>query len=311
MKWSLPAIEAKSDWKISFGDLVLLIGSCFSQNIQSKASWEGHRFQNPDYGTIFHPSVIARILKEAIESQKIYRSFSRDEHWFTWDASSTMSAATEEMLHQKLLKEQELLFKHLSNAKVLVLTFGTSWAYRNTESNILVANCHKMDQFLFVKELTPLDQLVDEMEEVCKQLKKINPELKILLTVSPVRHIKDGLVENNRSKARLLLLCERLSLLPDLSYFPSYEIMIDELRDYRFYNEDMIHPNAQAIDEIWNRFSMTYMDDGSLKLSKKVLKLRNFFTHRGIVNNQKHREEQVQKEVELSEFLRLHPEVIW
>jgi hypothetical protein len=162
-----------------------------------------------------------------------------------------------------------------------IITLGTSWVYRHIESNEIVANCHKVPQKQFVKELLSIAQIEASLQKIISEIQTINPKCNFVFTVSPVRHIKDGFVENTLSKAHLISALHASNFqLPTSSYFPSYEIMMDELRDYRFYAEDMLHPNPTAIDYIWIKFFENYIDEKEFALMNQVCDIQRALKHR-------------------------------
>lgn len=169
----------------------------------------------------------------------------------------------------------------LKNAKVLIITLGSAYVYQHKKDEVIVANCHKVPNKEFEKNRLSIDTIFNEMEIVFKKLQAFNPNIKIIITVSPIRHIRDGIIENQRSKSTLLLASE---LLVDkysfITYFPAYEIIMDELRDYRFYEEDMIHPNKVAVDYIWEKFKETYFREDTFNSYKKVINLVRGFQHK-------------------------------
>lgn len=309
MKWSLDKIEPQSDWKIQFGDQVLFVGSCFSEHIFQKAKLGGLKVRNTQFGTLFHPLAVARLLKDSIEKNVDPDILERDGFFFSWNASTQFNSKTALQFKETYEEELSDLHDFLRQAKAIFITFGTAWGYRRVSDDKLVANCHKQPGHLFKKENTDLDTLKDEWGNLIYLLRSFNPELEIVFTISPVRHIRDGVVENVRSKARLSMLCEFLTnQLEKVSYFPSYEIVMEELRDYRFFEADLVHPNQTAIQEIWERFEVAYLNEENRQILKEVVKLRRSFTHRTMVPNleyEKKREEQLQ------ELLEKYPSICW
>jgi hypothetical protein len=161
------------------------------------------------------------------------------------------------------------------------ITYGTSWVYRNKSSNSIVANCHKVPQSQFEKEILSVATIEKSIQNTIDLIQKVNPNCYFIFTVSPVRHIKDGFVENQRSKAHLITaIHSSISHLPSSNYFPSYEIMMDELRDYRFYAEDMLHPSQTAIDYIWKRFSENYISEENFATMEEVCSIQKGLAHR-------------------------------
>jgi len=179
------------------------------------------------------------------------------------------------------------LHKSIVEATHFIITYGTSWVYRNLETNEIVANCHKVPQKQFKKELLSVETIQKSIENTNQLIQSINPKVHFIFTVSPVRHFKDGFVENQISKAHLISAIHSThnSQLTTHNYFPSYEIMMDELRDYRFYAEDMIHPNCVAIDYIWQRFSETSISEESQSIMKEIETIQKGLAHRPFNTN--------------------------
>ena len=174
----------------------------------------------------------------------------------------------------------------LQKASHIIITFGTAWVYRFLETNTVVANCHKIPQKQFSKTLLSVQEVCDALKNTVQSIKTLNPEASIIFTVSPVRHLKDGFIENTQSKAHLISAIHQLlnsnpsEEINNEFYFPSYELMMDELRDYRFYNEDMVHPNPLAIQYIWERFSAVWIADAALKTMETVDGIQKGLQHK-------------------------------
>lgn len=311
MKWFLEeAVQAHSK-QILHGDEALFLGSCFSEHILQMGRKSGFHFSSTKFGTIFHPLPIARILAESISETEDTRILERDGRYYSWDAYSKFNANSKKELLTKIEEERKGLYYKLKQAKFLFLTFGTAKAYTNSDG-IVVANCHKMPAEKFREELTDLTTLIKVYTDLVDKIKGLNPELEIVLTVSPVRHAKEGLVVNNRSKARLLLMCEELAQIKGVSYFPAYEMVMDELRDYRFFTEDLVHPNNAAVKYVWKKFQEVYIADTALKIAKQVEKYRSYFEH--IPLNEENENElklRSRKTQELKDFLASNPKISW
>jgi len=302
----------KAEFSIEHGNEILFIGSCFSDEIASRAKFAGLNVSSNPFGTIFHPSLIARFISESIEYTDSERLLVRDDIHLSWDANSTIYDFSEEALQLKLAKIRADFKGKLLNSKVIYITFGTAGVYKLNNDNQFVANCHKLPSNQFQKELSSVDLLSKEWEETITLMKSINPTLEIVFTVSPVRHSKDGLIENNQSKAILIESIRRLQETTNCSYFPSYEIMIDELRDYRFFKQDRVHPSEEAVDYIWKRFESTYFSDETIDLNAKVIQLRRSFLHKSIheesIENVSRKEN---LDVKISSFLNQYENVKW
>jgi hypothetical protein len=268
---------------IGYDSKILLLGSCFVENIGRKLEY--HKFktlQNP-FGILFHPAAISNFLQK-VKSQYIFTEediFYHNERWHSFDAHSAMSNPDKNRMLQELNVAVEETYSFLKEASHVIITPGTSWGYKLKETGKTVANCHKLPQKNFSKELTDVKADLLECVETVKQL---NPDAAIIFTVSPVRHLKDGFIENQHSKAKLITAIHELVEVPSLGargiYFPSYEIMMDELRDYRFYAEDMVHPNSVAIDYIWQRFLLAWMTSQTQKISEEVEKIQKGLAHK-------------------------------
>lgn len=266
-------------FRIGYADDILLLGSCFSDDIGAKLSYYGFNSLSNPYGTIFHPYVIARNILEGLSDQMKVRQVERDEILMSYNAGSQIYGTDSEQLVKKLNERKELLKKYLISSKVIFITFGTAWGYIERETGEIVANCHKAPSQNFEKKLSSIEEMEKQWTEAIKKIKQGNPEVKIVLTVSPVRHSKEGLVENNRSKARLIELVYHLSGISDVYYFPSYEILIDELRDYRFYKKDLVHPSAEAIEIIWERLIEHILNEKDVNLLELISQYRSMCEH--------------------------------
>ena len=269
--------------QIDYGSKVMLMGSCFSENIGNEL--EAVKFdvlQNP-FGIIFNPLAIENLVQRAIENKPFLEEdlFEFNGFWRTYETHSLLHAASKtEVLH--LLNERlRQLTNYLNKGTHLIFTFGTAWIYRLKESGRSVANCHKVPQHKFRKELLTPEQISECIHRVIEAIRTVNPRAAIIGTVSPVRHLKDGFVENSLSKAHLVTgIHAALKDSENAYYFPSYEIVMDELRDYRFYAEDMLHPNATAVKIIWEKFSEVWIDSDTAQIQKEVKTVQNGLNHR-------------------------------
>jgi len=279
----------KSKFKIDYTSKILSLGSCFAVNIAEKLDY--FKFQNScnPFGILFHPLAIEKLLnlslskKQISESELIYHN----ERWHCFDVHSDLSNPNKDELVASLNSIVQNIRKDLEQATHLIITYGTSWVYRYMETNEIVANCHKVPQKQFEKELLSKETIQKSIENTIKLIESVNPNCNVIFTISPVRHIKDGFIENQWSKANLIsalhtVLKDSSSIRPlgARGLFPSYEIMMDELRDYRFYAEDMLHPNQVAIDYIWERFQQTYMSEIALTTMEKVANIQKSLSHK-------------------------------
>lgn len=290
MKLTTPIKLSRQNPPINYSSKVLLLGSCFAQNMGEKLEY--YKFQqctNP-FGILFHPVAIEKLIARAV-NQNWFTSkdvFLQNEQWHCFLAHSKLSNTSEEDLISALNSALEKLRFSLLEASHVVFTFGTAWVYKHLEKDTIVANCHKVPQKEFVKQLLSPDDVSDVLLGIETKLRTINPTCSIINTVSPVRHIKDGLIENSRSKAHLIAGVQEI-VSPDKFnyYFPSFEIMMDELRDYRYYKEDLIHPNQTAIAIIWNAFTGSWICPETAALQKKIATIQSGILHTPFNENSK------------------------
>lgn len=261
---------SSAPFSISHGDKVISLGSCFSEHVGGKLTWYGFDVLNNPFGTIFHPIALAELVRKALcEGQPQWRVCQREDLFLSLDAHSACYGQSKVELIEVLEQKRMELRAYLREAKVCIVTFGTAWGYYQEKK--IVANCHKLPSTQFDKQLTDVSEMVEEWNEILKSAKSFNPHLEFVFTVSPVRHLKDGIVENQRAKARLI---ELVHAIPESHYFPSYEILMDDLRDYRFYAEDLIHPSSQAVDYIFDKFTRYAVHTDAQELFPQVAKLR-------------------------------------
>ncbi len=283
MDFRTPLEITPSALDINYQSPILGLGSCFAENI-------GHRLQrykfpallNP-FGIIYNPVSIQQSIhrmltgqpytaEELISNQGIFYSF--DHHG---QFSDTNPTATLSLINQSL----EAGSSFLKRAKYLIITLGTANVFVQRSTGKVVANCHKFPAQEFEKKRLPPQQIQTGLAKSLNQILALNPAIEVILTVSPIRHIRDGLIESQRSKASLLLAVEELvKALPFVSYFPAYELMMDDLRDYRFYEKDLIHPNQMAIDYIWEGFQRAYFSENTLQILAQVKKVVQASQHR-------------------------------
>ena len=282
MKLTTPIKLSRQNPPINYSSKVLLLGSCFAQNMGAKLEY--YKFQqctNP-FGILFHPVAIEKLITRAV-NQTWFTSkdvFLQNEQWHCFLAHSKLSNTSEEDLISALNSALEKLRFSLLEASHVVFTFGTAWVYKHLEKDTIVANCHKVPQKEFVKQLLSPDDVSDVLLGIETKLRTINPTCSIINTVSPVRHIKDGLIANSRSKAHLIAGVQEIVSPEKLNYyFPSYEIMMDELRDYRYYKEDLIHPNQTAIHLIWEKFLSSWVASETFEIQKKIAVIQNGLLH--------------------------------
>ena len=302
MKLTTPIKLSRQNPPINYSSKVLLLGSCFAQNMGAKLEY--YKFQqctNP-FGILFHPVAIEKLITRAV-NQTWFTSkdvFLQNEQWHCFLAHSKLSNTSEEDLISALNSALEKLRFSLLEASHVVFTFGTAWVYKHLEKDTIVANCHKVPQKKFVKQLLSPDDVSDVLLGIETKLRTINPTCSIINTVSPVRHIKDGLLANSRSKAHLIAGVQEIVSPEKLNYyFPSYEIMMDELRDYRYYKEDLIHPNQTAIAIIWNAFKTSWVSPETTAMQNKIATIQSGKLHKPF-NEQSKAHSLFKKELEMN-----------
>lgn len=273
---------------IDYNSKIISIGSCFAENMGEK--FEYFKFQNAvnPFGIIFNPISIEKLIHRAINKIEFTESdiFFHNERWHCFEVHSDISASSSELLLVNLNKVLHSFRSQIQEATHLIFTFGTSWVYRNKVSNEIVANCHKVAQNQFDKEILSVETIEKSIQNTIDLVKKINPNCNFIFTISPVRHIKDGFIENQRSKAHLITALHSSNFeLPTSSYFPSYEILMDELRDYRFYADDMLHPSQAAIDYIWIKFFENHVDENEFATMQQVCDIQKALHHKPFNSN--------------------------
>jgi hypothetical protein len=246
---------------IGFSNKLLTAGSCFADDL---GRWlEGNKFTievNP-FGTTYNPISIHKSLIQAAQGKDVPKQkfINSNESWYHYDFHSKWNSPDVSILQSTLQKQLFRIGEQLKKADTVIITYGTSWAYDLIALKDIVANCHKQPARNFTKFLLTPDRIVESFGELYKVISELNPNVRFILTVSPVRHLKDTMELNQVSKSTLRLACHTIATQFKMAeYFPSYEIMMDDLRDYRFYKEDMIHPNETAIDYIAQKFSDRY-----------------------------------------------------
>lgn len=268
--------------KIKHTDRLFLAGSCFTEQIGTKL--DSHKFrtiQNPN-GILFNPVSISNALISYIE-QKQYQPedlFFQQEQWGSWDHHTRFSAMSATDCLNNINTSINEAHHFLKQTNWLLLTLGSAFVYE-LESKKIVANCHKVPTDKFTKRLLSTEEVVTTLDILIYRLKQFNPGIKIIFTISPVRHLRDGFVENNRSKATLINAVHHMvDKFENLFYFPAYELVIDDLRDYRFFAEDMVHPNYAATNYVWEKFSEACIDEDSKLLMKELFTIQAAYTHK-------------------------------
>ncbi|NUM32436.1 MAG: GSCFA domain-containing protein [Bacteroidetes bacterium] len=267
---------------------ILLTGSCFTEKIGEYLKKSGfNTFINP-FGIIYNPISISNSINSVIEN-RIYNQndlfLTHEKRYVSFEHHGKFSGNEISKVLKNINGNIQNAHFFLKNASCIVITLGTAWAYRLKNNNKIVANCHKVPNNQFAKELLSIDTICQNLVLTIENLRNFNKNIKIIFTVSPVKHLADGIVENLQSKSVLLLsIKEILDELPENNYyFPSYEIVTDELRDYRFYENDHAHPTLQATEYVWQRFVNTCFTESATKKVDDAMKLNKMLNHRQIV----------------------------
>ncbi|WP_309608382.1 GSCFA domain-containing protein [Flavobacterium sp.] len=283
----------KTSNPIDYNSRIVSLGSCFAKNIAEK--FEYFKFQNivNPFGIIFNTVSIERIVNRIVNQELFTENdiFFHNDLWHCYEVHSELSHPDKEEFLNNLNEIIESANLQISKATHIIITYGTSWVYRNIDTNEIVSNCHKVPQKQFTKELLSVETNARAIKNTIDLITNINKNAKFIFTVSPVRHIKDGFVENNLSKAHLIsALYQTINHQQStINYFPSYEILLDELRDYRFYSQDMLHPNQLAIDYIWQRFFKTQISESIYSVMEDVCSIQKDLAHKPFnPNSEKH-----------------------
>ncbi len=275
--------------KINHQHKLLLMGSCFTENIGDKLV--AHKFsvlQNPN-GILFNPVSVKQAVENYIANKVIDENdlFYLNESWHSWQHHSRFSGITKEDAINKINSSTRTALDYLNETDFIIITFGSAWVYELTDKadnkkiNTVAANNHKAPADWFNRRLLTNEEVIHEIESIVSQLQNFNQHIKIIFTISPVRHLREGFVENNRSKAALInavhLATETFS---NVFYFPAYEFVIDDLRDYRFYAEDMVHPNYAATNYVWQKFMATCIDEPAQQLMQEINEINSAINHK-------------------------------
>ena len=272
-----------SDLKITYQSQLMTLGSCFAENIGKKL---GDAFfltvVNP-FGVLYNPISIRKSIELLLEKKPFTQDsiFENRGLWQSFSHSSLFSDISSDNCLFNINKRFQRAYEFLQKTEFFLITFGTAWVFEEQKSGSVVSNCHKLPANCFYRRRLTVVEIVDDYSKLITDLTIKQPNLKLIFSVSPIRHWKDGAHENNVSKSTLLLAIDALqSMFSNVYYFPAYEIQMDELRDYRFYAADMLHPSNVAVDYIWSRFSETYFDHTTLGIRKELEQLSADLAHR-------------------------------
>lgn len=275
----------KSDILITHRSHILMMGSCFAENMGKLLIDNKFTTNLNPFGILYNPASISQALRLLIDKKQFSPNdlFEHNGLYHSFMHHGSFSNTDKDRCIENINESMERAATDLRKTDVLFLTFGTAYVFHSKEQGKIVSNCHKLPAALFDRYQLDIDAIVNDWVQLIKDLHKINPLLQIIFTVSPIRHLKDGAHDNQLSKSTLLLSIDKIiKETSNTTYFPSYEIVLDELRDYRFYNEDMVHPNSTAIKYIWERFSETYLSDEAHPIIDEWRKIQMALNHRPI-----------------------------
>ena len=284
MNLQTPVILAKASFEITHRSKMMLFGSCFSENIGSKLTENKFSVNVNPYGVLYNPdsiyNAINRLLDKQKFTQKDFIHHNQSYHSFMHHGSFSNSKLDDAL--RKVNKEFDMAALQLDEADFLLITFGTAYIFRWNDTGEIVGNCHKIPASQFTRERLTVDQITTTWSYLITRLLASNPNLKILFTVSPIRHFKDGAHNNQLSKSILHLSIDNLleQYPANAFYFPAFEIMMDQLRDYRFYTDDMLHPSQLAQDYIWKRFGEVYFSEETHSINAQWQKIQQALSHR-------------------------------
>ena len=301
--------------RIRHGEGILAMGSCFTEHIGRRLEFAGFDCDLNPFGIVYNPVSVSEGLLRVVSGAKFAEGdlIKINELWHSWLHHGSFSAAAPDVALGRMNDRLARAHMHLRSARWLVLTLGSAHVYGLVESGRVVANCHKAAAQTFEKRRLSVAEITDALRHAIDAARQINPDLQVMLTVSPVKHLRDGMVENQRSKAALLLACADLAEQRSyVHYAPVYELVTDDLRDYRFFDRDMCHPNEVAVDYVWDWFGEVYFDEATAALARETGRLRKALAHRAL-----HRETEAfvqfskQTEAQISAFRQKHPHVKW
>ncbi|MEF2642887.1 MAG: GSCFA domain-containing protein [Paramuribaculum sp.] len=272
-----------SPWRISHRSVILALGSCFAENIGSRLRDRLFNISVNPTGTLYNPASIRQCVERIADGRHFEPRdiFQHDGLWHCFECHSRLSETDGRHMLDTLNGIIDAAHRRLKCTDTILLTFGTAWVYETTADAAIVANCHKLPALRFTRRRLSISECVSHIEAAIRTIRLVAPDAKILLTVSPVRHIADGLHGNQLSKSTLLLAVDQVVKSSDhTDYFPSYELLIDDLRDYRFCAADMMHPSETASDYVFERFASAFFSAATLALAARCAKITRRLRHR-------------------------------
>lgn len=313
MKFRTEYTVKPSDLRLGLDKPVAMAGSCFSEYMGARLRRYMWDAANPT-GVLFNPLSIATVLNllgDKADATHFVRNsvFKSGSMSHSWLADSSFSHNNPDIVCSAISTALAGLDKLLTRGNTLIVTFGTAWCYYLADTDYVVANCHKQPAAMFDRRFVGIDGIVDVWQKTLVEMKRRYPGLQVIFTVSPVRHVRDGLADNFKSKATLRLAVDRLCReFGWCRYFPAYEILTDDLRDYRFYTSDLVHPSEQAVEYIQEKFCETFVSPSEMEILKSGESVYRQLNHRPINPDSAEAEEFRRQSVEMYRaFKELHP----
>ncbi len=268
--------------KIDHQSNVVLLGSCFSEHMVEKFNYfKFNTYANP-FGILFHPRAIETAIQKCV-NQTFYDQndlLQYGDTWISLDHHSSFDQKDPQLVLQGINNEIETGYQALKKASHVIITLGTSWVYKWKKDGRIVGNCHKIPQKYFTKEILTSREIQISLRQIITYVRSINKKASFIFTISPVRHLKDGFAENTLSKALLHAAIQAIKEDDLAAYFPAFEIMMDDLRDYRFYKSDLVHPNEMAVDYIWELFKNSWISEDSIKTMVQIEDIQKSLSHK-------------------------------
>lgn len=270
--------------RLSQADSLMLLGSCFASEMGARLVDAKFRCDVNPYGVLYNPLSISAALREVLADKRYEEKdlFAHNECWHSPMHHGDFSSASAEETLCRINTRLAAAHDALNSLDCLLLTFGTAWVYEDKNTERIVGNCHKLPERNFTRRRLSAGEIIHDYTSLLNELLAQNPKLKVMFTVSPIRHLRDGMHANQLSKATLLLAVDALqAAFPEtVFYFPAYELLMDELRDYRFYAEDMVHPSTVAVSYVWERFTQSCLSGEALQIMQESENIRKALSHK-------------------------------
>ena len=286
---------------------ILTLGSCFADRMGSHLEGYGLDILVNPFGVLYNPFSIANVIVKAISPTVSNKWIQNQERWVNLNYHSCVHGKTKESAETLEMETLNQVQSHLKESKLLIITFGTAYAYEWKETGEVVANCHKLPADNFIRRCLEVDEIAQKWRSLLQKLRSFNSKLKVVFTTSPVRHVRDSLVQNQFSKSTLNVALHKLSKEENVFYFPSYEIMMDDLRDYRFYKEDLLQPNNQALTYIQEKFSEFCYSSNMKSYCLESAKLKRRLQHKIMNSGEQSQKFLKETEKQLEQFTERYP----